>query len=195
MDFTTVKANLEKSGYKVSCFESAKEAAEYMDSSIDGMSVGFGGSMTLEEMGIYEMLKSHNEVLWHWKESGVLTKAQTSDVYISSVNAIAESGEIINIDGNCNRVAGILYGHKKVYLVAGANKIVQDYDAAVFRARNVVAPLNAKRLGRNTPCAVKTDKCYDCNSPERICKGLSVLWQKPSSCEYEVVLIAENLGY
>jgi NAD-dependent dihydropyrimidine dehydrogenase PreA subunit len=89
----------------------------------------------------------------------------------------------------------MLYGHKKVYLVAGSNKLAKDYDSALYRARNVAAPLNAKRLGRKTPCAVNADKCYDCNSPERICHALTVLWQAPTSCEYEVILIDETLGY
>ncbi len=201
MDFTTVKNNLESLGYAVSCFETKEEAAEYMDSQIDGQTVGFGGSMTLQEMGIYELLSKHNETLWHWNlpegKTGfeVLTAAQTADVYLSSVNGIAETGEIINIDGNCNRVAGILFGHKKIYLVAGVNKIAPDYDKALERARNVAGPKNARRLKRNTPCAIKGDRCYDCKSPERICRGLSVLWEKPSGRDYEVVLINEELGY
>ncbi len=114
---------------------------------------------------------------------------------MSSINGLAETGEIINIDGNCNRVAAILYGHEKVYLVAGQNKLAKDYDAALWRARNIAAPLNTKRLNRKTPCAVKGDKCYDCRSPERICATLSVLWTKPSSCDYEIILIEENLGF
>jgi mRNA-degrading endonuclease HigB of HigAB toxin-antitoxin module len=140
-------------------------------------------------------------VYWHQHLSAEVSaaeikeKAACADVYISSVNGIAESGEIINIDGNCNRVAAIFYGHKKVYLVAGSNKLAKDYESALYRARNVAAPKNAKRLGRKTPCAEKADRCYDCSSPERICRGLSVLWQAPSSGEYEVILIDENLGY
>ena len=81
--------------------------------------------------------------------------AFTSDVYLSSVNALAATGEIINIDGACNRVAATLYGHKKVYFVLGSNKIAADYDSALFRARNGAAPLNAQRLARKTPCARK----------------------------------------
>lgn len=201
MDFTVVKKNLEELGYKVSCFATACEAAEYMNEQIDGKSVGFGGSMTLQEMGLYEKLESHNEMLWHWKvpegKTGaeILKEAQTADIYVTSVNGIAESGEIINIDGNCNRVAGMLFGHEKIYLVAGANKVEADYEKALYRARNIAAPLNAKRLNRNTPCAVSGDKCYNCKSPERICRGLSVLWEKPSGREYEVILIDEKLGY
>ena len=116
-------------------------------------------------------------------------------MYLSSINGLAETGEIINIDGNCNRVAGILYGHKKVYLVAGANKLAADYDSALYRARNVAAPLNAKRLGLATPCAEKGDRCYNCKSTARICRALTVLWTKPNSGAFEVVLVEEPLGY
>lgn len=122
-------------------------------------------------------------------------EANVATIYISSVNGIAESGEIINIDGNGNRVSSLFYGHKKVYLVVGENKIAEDYDSALFRARNIAAPLNAKRIGAKTPCALNADKCYDCKSPERICRGLSVLWGKPMTGEFEIILIHENLGY
>ena len=122
-------------------------------------------------------------------------EANAASIYITSVNGIAESGEIVNIDGNCNRVASIFYGHEKVYFVIGENKIEKDYDSALYRARNIAAPLNAQRLGVKTPCAIKADKCYDCKSPERICRGLSVLWEKPMTGEFEIILIHENLGY
>lgn len=201
MDFTVLKENLEKLGYQVTEFATKEEASEYLDCNIDGKTVGFGGSMTLKEMGLYEKLESHNRVLWHWNVlegstgAQTLAEAQSSDVYVSSVNGIAKTGEIVNIDGNCNRTAGMMFGHEKVYLVAGENKIAEDYEAALYRARNVAAPLNAKRLGRKTPCAVNADKCYSCTSPERICRGLTVFWQKPSGREYEVILIHQNLGY
>lgn len=201
MNFETVKKNLAERGYIVSCFESAKEAADYLDTQIDGKSVGFGGSMTLEKMGLYEKLASHNDVRWHQRlpegKTGneVRLAANAAEIYVSSVNGLAETGEIINIDGNCNRVAAIFYGHEKVYLVAGLNKIAKDYDSALWRARNIAAPQNAKRFGVKTPCAAKADRCYDCKSPERICRGLSVLWSKPMTGEFEVILIAEELGY
>lgn len=201
MDFTTVKNNLEKNGFIVSCFETGKEAADYMDSQIDGKSVGFGGSVTLEQIGLYEKLESHNDVRWQnripeGKTDAIIRKeANASQIYISSVNGLAETGEIINIDNLCNRVAAIYYGHEKVYLVVGKNKLGKDYESALYRARNVASPLNAKRLNKKTPCAIKADKCYDCDSPDRICRGLSVLWKKPMAAEFEVVLINEDLGY
>ncbi|MBQ8164581.1 MAG: lactate utilization protein [Clostridia bacterium] len=199
--FELLKSVFEKRGYTVSCFETAKEAADYLDLQINGKTVGFGGSVTLEEMGLYERLSSHNDVHWHQRipegKTGkdVRFAANRAEVYVSSVNGLAETGEIINIDGNCNRVASIFYGHEKVYLVVGENKIAKDYDDALWRARNIASPLNAKRLGMKTPCAVKADRCYDCKSPDRICRGLSVLWSKPMTGEFEVVLIGEQLGY
>ncbi|MBQ8849571.1 MAG: lactate utilization protein [Clostridia bacterium] len=199
--FELIGKNLREKGYTVSCFATAKEAAEYMNAQIDGRTVGFGGSMSLEEMGLYELLSEHNDVRWHQRipegktSKDVRVAANAAEIYISSVNGIAETGEIINIDGNCNRVASIFYGHEKVYLVVGENKMAKDYDSALWRARNIAAPLNAKRLGMKTPCAVRADRCYNCKSPERICRGLSVLWAPPMTGEFEVVLIGEKLGY
>ena len=201
MSFEALKANLEKRGYAVSTFDTAKNALTYLDREINGKTVGLGGSVTLHEMGVYEALATHNDVYWHWRERDRKTQKELRDagnaaaVYLSSVNAIAKSGEIINIDGTCNRVAAMLYGHEKVYLVAGKNKLAADCDAALWRARNVAAPKNARRLGVKTPCAVRADRCYDCKSEGRICRALSVLWEKPLGLAVEVVLIDEELGY
>ena len=201
MDFTAVEKNLHAAGYAVSVFDTAAEAVAYLDGAIDGKTVGFGGSVTLQEMGLYEKLASHNQMIWHWQpEEGktadeMRIAAMGTEVYFSSVNGLAETGEIVNIDGACNRIASIFYGHRKVYLVVGENKLAPDLPGAIFRARNVAAPLNAKRLGSATPCAAKGDKCYDCQSPGRICRGLSLLWCCPTGSEIEVVLIHEALGY
>jgi len=193
----TLKKNLEQHGFKVSCFDTAGEACAYLDSCLDGKTIGFGGSVTVRDMGLYDRLKAHNTCLWHWDSASGVTPAQASaaPVYISSVNGLAETGEIINIDGTGNRVASTIYGHKKVYLVVGVNKIAPDYDAALWRARNIASPKNAQRLNRQTPCAVKGDKCYNCKSPDRICNVLSVFWHKPGSCEIEIVLVDQELGY
>ncbi|MCF2675832.1 lactate utilization protein [Pseudoflavonifractor sp. P01025] len=193
-DMERVRKNLEERGFQTSCFATAKEAADYLDAQIDGATVGIGGSMTIQAMGLSERLSKHNEVIWHW-EGGELRRAMLADVYLTSVNGLAETGEIVNIDGNCNRVAASMFGPKRVYYVVGINKIAPDFEKALWRARNVAAPKNAKRLGKKTPCAVKADRCYDCKSPERICRGLSVLWRKPTGFEQaEVVLIEEELG-
>lgn len=201
MNFELLKQNLEERGYQVSCFSTAKAATDYLDDQLEQKTIGMGGSITIEEMGLYEKLATHNQVFWHHRipegstPEEVRKNADKAEIYFSSVNGIAETGEIVNIDGRCNRVASICYGHQKVYLVAGKNKIAPDYEGALWRARNIAGPLNAKRLGRKTPCAVKADKCYDCKSPDRICRNLSVLWEVPMGLEIEVILIDESLGY
>ena len=194
--FDTVKKNLEVRGFSVRTFATAAEAAAYLNEAIDGKTVGFGGSVTLQDMGLYELLGSHNEVHWHWVNGQEERKtAMGTQVYLSSANGLAETGEIINIDGSGNRVASTLYGHEKVYLVIGRNKLAPTYDEALWRARNIASPKNAQRLGRKTPCAVKGDRCYDCKSPDRICRGLVVLWGAMMGMEAEVVLVDEELGY
>ena len=187
--------NLERRGYQVRRFATAQEAADYLDGQIDQSTVSTGGSVTIQELGLYPRLSAHNWVIWHW-EGGSLAEAAQTQVYLSSVNGLAETGELINIDGTGNRVASTLYGHRRVYFVVGANKIAPDYDAALWRARNIASPKNAQRLGKKTPCAVKGDRCYDCQSPDRICRALTVLWEKPQGIEHmEIVLVEQELGY
>lgn len=200
MDIQKVKENLTQKGFDVSYFENAQDACKYLDEQIDGKSVGFGGCKTVDDMGLLDMLKTHNEVLFRFDgkrpPEEVMKQALTADIFLTSANGIAETGEIVNIDGNCNRLAGELYGHEKVYIIVGINKFAPDFDGALWRARNIAAPLNAMRFGFNTPCAVNGGgKCFDCSHPQRICKALTVLWQKPRNCPYEVVIINENLGF
>lgn len=200
MAFEKLKDRLEQNGYTVSVFSTGAEAADYLDREIDGKTVGIGGSMTLTQMGVGERLAAHNTLRSHWHTDGdaaeAIRQAMTTEVYLLSANAIAEdTGEILNIDGTGNRVSSSLFGHKKVYFVAGKNKISPDYEHALWRLRNVVAPKNAQRLKRNTPCAANADKCYNCNSPERICNALVVFYKKIRSMDAEVILIDEELGY
>jgi len=190
----TIK-NLEGRGFKVSHFADAAEAAAYIAAAVSGKTVGIGGSKTVEALGLYEKLTENNTVYWHWKTPGrdTLKAAALADVYLSSVNAISEDGEIFNIDGTGNRVAGTLFGHEKVYLVAGTNKIAPDFDAALFRARNTAAVQNCARLGKKAPCQAD-GTCHDCRSPERICRALTVLWTPMGGMETEVVLIDGDFG-
>ena len=200
MDLHTLKENLEARGYAVACFGSAREAAVYLDAAIDGETVAIGGSITAREMGVAPLLATHNELIWHWEPcegmtaAEALTAARSATVYLTSCNAIAESGEIVNIDGAGNRIASTLFGHEKVYFIIGRNKLTADYDAALWRARNVAAPKRAASMNKKTPCAVKADKCYDCKSPDRICRGLAVLWGPVMGFETEILLIDEDLG-
>ena len=193
--FEAVKKNLEGRRFTVSCFATKEEAAEYLNGAIDGITVGFGGSGTLETMGLYESLGSHNTVYWHWKQDEAARAAAAgTEVYLCSANAIAETGEIVNIDGLGNRAASTLYGHKKLYIVAGRNKLAADFHQALWRARNVAGPKRAQQMGKRTPCAIRGDRCYDCKSPDRICRGLVVLWGPTLGMPTEVVLIDEDLG-
>ena len=195
-DFKKVQANLEARGYMVRTFATAAEAADYLDGVIDGKTVGFGGSATLDALGIYDRLESHNTVIWHWKQPADEARkaAMQTQVYLTSANALAETGEIVNIDGTGNRVSATLFGHEKVIFVIGRNKLAATYEMAVDRARNVAAPQRARQLGKKTPCAVKLDRCYDCKSPERICRGMVTLWGPMLGMEGEVLLVDEDLG-
>ena len=197
MELEQVRKNLQARGFAARIFPDGQAAADYLDSAIDGTSVGFGGSVTLREIGAYDRLARHNAVYWHWAgdDTEQREKAGNTEVYLSSVNGLSESGELINIDGAGNRVASTLYGHKRVYFVVGQNKIAPTYEEALWRARNIAAPKNAQRLGMKTPCAVRADRCYDCNSPQRICRGLVVLWRPMLGVETEVLLVRENLGF
>lgn len=196
-----LRKNLERNGFQTSFFATAEEATEYLCDKIQGMSVGFGGSMTLDTLGLYERLsEKENKLFWHWRGTDPNFEragAAEAEVYLSSANAVSENGEIVNIDAMSNRVASTLYGKKKVYIVIGTNKIEPDLEKAVWRARNIASPLNARRFKLETPCAIGEEmRCYDCSHPKRICKALVILMQKPHGVgECEVVIIDEALGY
>ena len=135
-DIEKLRKNLEDRGIQSSYFATAQAAADYLDRKINGTTVGIGGSMTIKTMGLYSRLSAHNQVVWHW-EGGSLEEAAKTEVYLTSVNGVAETGELINIDGNCNRIASTVYGHKSVYFVVGINKIEADYDRALWRGQRM----------------------------------------------------------
>ncbi len=203
MDLEKVKRNLEKRQFSVHICKDKAEAVAYLNAQIDGVSVGFGGSVTLKELNIFDSLSTHNEVWWHnhpkqVQEHGdvaVRKLAENTQVYLSSVNGLSEDGKLVNIDGRGNRIAATADGHERVYFIVGKNKIAPDLEGAIWRARNIAAPKNAQRLCRKTPCAVKGDKCYDCSSPERICRGVLIMEYAMSGQQTEVVLVDEELGY
>ena len=194
-NYEKLQANLKARGFDVTCFATAEEAADYLDKKLDGKLVGHGGSVSLQEMGLIERLSTHATVLSHWLGNS-FAETSAAPIYLTSVNGLSEAGDIINIDGTGNRVAATIFGHEEVYFIVGRNKIAPDYDSALWRARNIASPKNAQRLHKNTPCAVKADKCYDCKSPDRICRALTVLWEKPNGIgRAEVVLVDQDLGY
>lgn len=198
MDIEKLKKTFGRQGIDVSFFATAEDAARYLEGEIQNTTVGFGGSVTADGMNLAKRLAAKNTVYAHSVGSTAedMRNAGTAEVFISGANAIAETGEVVNIDGRGNRVAATIYGCKRIYIVSGVNKLCPDLESAIHRARNVAAPKNAQRLGKKTPCAVKADRCYDCDSPERICRALAITMVKMSAQEhFEIVLIDEALGY
>ena len=169
-------AAMRKRGFLVHTFESSAEMKAFVLSSIpETASVGFGGSMTVASLGIYEALSSRGCALYdHSKgktpeERAALMRAEFSaDVFIMSSNAVTAGGRLYNVDGRGNRVAALAGGPKTAYILLGENKFVETDADAVERVRSVAAPKNAARLGKKTPC-VQTGRCMDCSSPDRIC--------------------------
>lgn len=199
MDMNKAIEGLRRKGFTVTYFDTGAQAAEYVCSQLAGKTIGIGGSETVKELGLYERLQERSTVYWHQavQTPETMKSAAAAQVYISSANAISETGEIINIDGRGNRVSALMFGPEKVYIIAGVNKLAPDLASAMDRARNVAAPLNARRLKKRTPCALGSEiKCYDCSSPDRICRGFTVLTHPLTGItDTEIVLINENLGY
>lgn len=197
-DLEKTGKNLENRGFRVHRFASGAEAAEFLVQTLYGTSIGIGGSVTIDTLGVYDRLCGSNEVFWHWKNHAPETRerAGKAETYLCSANGVSENGEIVNIDGFGNRVAGTIYGPERVFLVVGRNKIAPDLNGAIDRARNIAAPLNARRLNRHTPCAVGEPRCHDCRSPEKVCGVMTVFFMPPTSIkEFHVILVDEDLGY
>jgi len=201
----TLKA-LRRNGFEALYASDKKEAVSMVLEMVpvDAL-VGLGGSVTLRELGIPEALKSRgHRVADHWeaREKGALAgeileirrQQLNSDVFITSTNALTEAGELVNIDGGGQRVAAMIFGPRKILVVAGANKIARDLEEGLHRARNVAAPMNAKRLKIRTPCAL-TGACSDCESEDRICNVTTILHRRPRNADITVVLVEERLGY
>lgn len=197
MDYSQIRQNFEKHGFTTQFFSTKEEASRYLSDALQNQTIGFGGSETLKEMGLFEELQQTNVVVWHNKIPGIQVRklANCADIYITSANAVTETGEIVNIDGTGNRVAMTAFGPNMCYYIVGKNKIRTNLTDAYERCKNVAAPLNTKRLGFKTPCAVKGDKCYDCNSPERICRIVSIIERVPLGMKCEIIFVNEELGY
>ena len=166
-----------------------------------GATVAWGGSMTIRDMGLTAKLKAGDYEIYDRDDVNTLEdkirmyrKAFECDYYLSSVNAISEDGVIVNIDGNGNRVAAITWGPEHVILVVGLNKVCQDVDAAIKRARSEAAPINMARFDLNTPCQ-KDGTCHDCLSPDSICNYISIQRMSHPAKRHTVVLVDESLGY
>lgn len=198
MNRELLKKNFEAHGFLPVFFDTKEEALHYLTGELKGKKIAFGGSVTVQQMGLAEALAAENEVIWHWLAPGpeTLKQAREAEIYITSANAVSETGELVNIDGTGNRVAQTLFGPEKTYFVVGKNKLSPDLAAAMDRARNVAAPKNAVRLSRKTPCAVSGgEKCFRCSSPENICHATVILERPCGPMKVEVVFIDEELGY
>lgn len=201
----TLKA-LERNGFDVRFYPTAEEAlAGVLELVPEGAKVGLGGSVTLREMGLVDALEARGvEVANHWKAGRegaspeevmeIRRRHLNSDVFITSTNAVTETGELVNIDGTGQRVAAMIFGPGRVVVVAGVNKITGDLEEGLWRASNVAAPMNARRLGSKTPCA-ETGECSDCVAPGRICGITTIIHRRPSKTPFTVVLVGEKLGY
>ena len=199
MDIKKLEQNVKARGLSFFYAETAEEAKQHVLDQVQNTTVGIGGSKTVDALGLYEELCKSNEVHWHWKDGAtaeVYAAAAEAEVYLSSANAIAESGEIVNIDGRGNRVAAQSYAvGKRLFILAGVNKVCPDLSSAIERARTVAAPINVQRFPGNRPC-MGTEQCMDCRSKDRCCCIMQIMMYKPmGSKQVELILINEELGY
>ena len=164
----------------------------------EGSSISMGGAMSVHEIGLSEVLKTdkYNFIDRDATEDkrAAMLAGYDADIFLSSCNAMTEDGILVNIDGNANRVSCIAQGPKKVIFIVGMNKVCIDVDAALKRARNVAAPINAQRFGLSTPCT-KTGSCMNCKSPDTICCQFLVTRFSRHKDRIHVILVGEDLGF
>lgn len=192
---------LRRNHIKADVFENIEEVKAFLNETIaDGSHVADGGSMTLKYSGIVEMLSqrnldyiTHNQPLDRETAEAKNRRAFYADYFLMSANAITMNGEILNVDGHGNRVAAMIFGPKKVFIIAGYNKLCADEAAGWERIASIAAPANCLRLERNTPCAIK-GHCHDCKSSQRICAA-SVKINFDREDRLHVLLVNEKLGY
>ena len=164
----------------------------------ENASVTMGGCMSAQEIGLVDAVKNgpYNFIdrdAFADRRAAMLA-AYDADVFLSSVNAMTEDGELVNIDGNANRVSAIAQGPKQVIFIVGMNKVCADLDAAMKRARNVAAPINAQRFGLSTPCS-KTGACMNCKSPDTICCQFLITRFSRHAGRIHVILVNDDLGF
>lgn len=207
-EFYNIKANktvenLQKNNMPAYFLERLDMLAPLLDKLIDdNKTVGFGGSLTLNQTKTLEYLRKRNINLIDYEKEGLDKKdieklkrdSLLADVFLCSANAITQNGEIYNVDGNGNRVAATIYGPSKVIIIAGVNKLVNSIEEAVLRVKNHAAPLNVMRLSHKTPCKV-LGECQNCKSPERICCSYVTLSYQQVKNRIHVIIINENLGF
>ena len=206
--------SLEKNNITAFYAENKCKALELVSSFIEkGSVVSFGGSVTLSEIGIFDILRNGDYKLLDRNAEGnspediqkIYRDSFNADTYLCSSNAITENGELYNVDGLANRVTALTFGPKQVIVIAGVNKIVRDLDEAVIRVKTIAAPKNCVRLNKDTYCA-KCGKCLavaegkngmtdGCNSPQRICRNFVVTAKQQNPERMKVIIVGEELGY
>lgn len=180
--------------------DALSKALSYIE---EGSSVTWGGSMSIEEIGLMDAVKNGNykvidrSVAKNYEEQReIFSKAVLADYYLMSSNAITLDGELINIDGTGNRVACLTYGPKNVIMIVGMNKVVNDVEDGIKRVRNFASPPNTLRLGLKTPCSM-TGRCGDCYGDTCICSQIVVTRRQSAAMRgrIKVILVGESLGY
>lgn len=198
----TVKA-MKKHGFDAHFVETTDKARELILGMVSSYETfGFAGSHTTRVLGVWEALKRQGKTLFdHWQEGlsaeedlRIRLEQGRCDCFFCSANAVSATGEVVNVDGVGNRTAAMSFGPRKVFIVAGMNKVRHDLDSALRRIREVAGPMRAKSLQMETPCA-ETGICTDCNVPQRICRVTTILHRKPMMTDISVVLINEDLGF
>ena len=193
-----VAKNFEKRGFAAWYCPTVEEALKLALELIpEGSTIAMGGCMSAHEIGLIKALEEGN---YNYIDRAKLDPraglmaAYDADVFLSSANAITDDGIMVNIDGNSNRVSCIAQGPKKVIFIVGINKVCSDLDAAMKRARNVAAPVNAQRFEVKTPCKT-TGKCFDCKSPDTICCQFLITRYSRHTGRIHVILVNDNLGF
>lgn len=198
----TIK-NLNKNNMAGYYVKDANELVETIQSLLnEGEVIGCGDSVTLEETKVFEFIRNgnyrfldkHNPKLTSTDKREIYLQNFRANTFISGVNAITQEGSLYFIDGNGSRVAPIIYGPEQVILVAGTNKIVSDSEESIKRTRQIAAPLDAKRLGKNTPC-VKLGKCIDCKSKDRICNDFVCITRQFVKDRIKIIFLEGEFGY
>jgi hypothetical protein len=194
---------LRKNGFDAAYVDSGADALEMITRLVKpGMTVGFGGSMTLRAIGAPEKMRELGAVILDHNAPGlapedkpaVMRSQLTCDLFLASSNAVTLEGEIVNVDNTGNRVAALTFGPKKTVVVVGVNKLVRDLDEAFDRVETRAAPMNNKRLEAPNPC-IKAGTCQDCHGETRICRVYQILRRRPKASDFTVIVVGEELGY
>lgn len=196
--------SLGKHGFTALYCSTPQDAAEYIIAgAADAVTVGFGGSMSIVSLGVEQLLREQGKEILNHSSPGlslderlvILRRQLTCDLFLSGCNALTLNGELVNIDATGNRVGAMLFGPRKVIVVAGRNKLVDGtpHDA-IERVKAWATPPNAKRLNFKTPCSA-TGFCSDCNSPDRLCRVTAVIDRKPRFTDIHVLVVNAELGF